>query len=242
MKKYVLTNEAGDTGTGVKIKAGKYVHDAAQHAALLARLTSCAEHAGLAAMISPVVPRNVRLFQVHSWNVAVGDPNKAQNYTVIKEMPSVPRVTLEMRMTFALLVLKEIVTNREFRSWAEQWIVGKDRGAAAATKVRQVLESEHHASEGLEELAAWGAASGDDLNTVHKLDAQEQRALQAVQTAELAAGGEEHAEALSRAIASTMKDIARDTAGKLDLPALVARVMGPDASQEPGPDTQLAAS
>ena len=90
--------------------------------------------------------------------------------------------------------------------------------------------------------SAWGAASGDDLNTVHKLDAQEQRALQAVQAAELAAGGEEHAEALSRAIASTMKDIARDTAGKLDLPALVARVMGPDAIQEPGPDTQLAAS
>lgn len=242
MKKYILTNEAGDTGTGVKIKVGKFVHDAAQHAALQARLTSCAESTGLAALISPIVPRDVRLFQVHSWNVAVGDPDQAQNYTVIKEMPSVPRVTLEMRMTFALLVLKEIVTNREFRTWADEWIAGKDRAATAAAKVRKTLESEHQASEGLEELAAWGASSGDDLKTVHKLDVQEQRALKAVQAAELAAGGEANAEALSQALADALKDIAKDTAGKLDLQTLVARVMGPDAAQEPGPDAQLAAS
>lgn len=242
MKKYILTNEVGDTGTGVKIRVGKYVHDAAQHATLLARLTSCAESTGLAALISPIVPRDVRLFQVHSWNVAVGDPNTAQNYTVIKEMPSVPRVTLEMRMTFALLVLKEIVTNREFRNWADQWVVGKDRSATAAAGVRKALEGEHQASEDLEELAAWGASSGDDLKTVHKLDAQEQRALHAVQAAELVSGGEANAEALSQAIAEALKDIARDAAGKLDLQVLVARVMGPDAGQEPGADAQLAAS
>jgi len=240
MKKYVLTNEAGDTGTGVKIAVGKYVHDAAQHAALLARLTSCAESAGLAALVSPVVPVNVRMFQVHSWNVAVGDPDKAQNYTVIKELPTVPRVTLEMRMTFSLLVLKEIVTNREFRNWAEQWIANQDRSAAAAARVRQALEGELQASEELEELAAWGAASGDDLKTVHKLDEQEQRALQAVQAAELIAAGAEQADAAARAIAGAMKEIVRD-AGKVNLPTLIGRVLGPVAgSEEPSGENQAA--
>jgi len=241
MKKYVLTDQAGDTGTGVKIKTGKFVHDAAQHAALLARLTSCAEHPGLAALVSPIIPKDIRLFQVHSWNVAVGDPNKAQNYTVIKELEKVPRVTLEMRMTFALLVLKEMVTNREFRTWAENWISSKDRSASAAAGVRKALEGEHEANEGLAELAAWGAASGDDLKTVENLDEQDHRSLQIAHAAELAAGGPDNAEAMAREIASAMKDIARD-AGKVNLLDLVTRVMGPVAAEESPPDASQAAS
>jgi len=241
MKKYVLTDEAGDTGTGVMIKAGKYVHDGAQHAALLGRLTSCTENPGLAALVSPIVPKNIRLFQVHSWNVAVGDPNKAQNYTVIKELTAVPRVTLEMRMSFALLVLKEVVSNRDFRKWAEGWIANKDRSAAAAAAVHKAMESEHEASEGLAELAAWGATSGDDLNTVEKLDEQEHRALQIAQAAVLAAGGSDNAEAVAREIASALKDIAHD-ARKINLPELVTRVMGPiSTAEESAPDASQAA-
>jgi len=240
MKKYVLTNATGDTGTGVKIKAGKFVHNATQHTALLARLTSSTENIGLAALVSPLMPKDVRLFQVHSWNVAVGDPNSAQNYTVIKELTSVPRVTLEMRMTFALLVLKNIITNREFRDWAENWIANKDRSAAAAAKVREVLEGELQASEGLEELAAWGAASGDDLNTVHKLDEQGQRAMQAVRAAELAAAGADQAESMAKAIAEALKDIG-GLASKIDLAELVSRVVGPEAARDSGSDEQTAA-
>jgi len=240
MKKYVLTDEAGDTGTGVKIKSGKFVHDAAQHAALLARLTSCVEHPGLAALISPIVPNQIRLFQVHSWNVAVGDPNKAQNYTVIKELTTVPRITLEMRMSFALLVLKEIVANRDFRKWAESWIANKDRGGAAAAAVRKAMEGEHQASEELAELAAWGAASGDDLKTVEKLDEQEHRALQIAHAAELAAGGADNAGAMAKEIASALKDIVRD-AGNVNLPELVTRVMGPVTAEESAPDSSQAA-
>lgn len=240
MKKYVLTNESGDTGTGVKIKPGKYVHDAAQHAALLARLTSCAENPGLAALVSPIVPRNIRLYQVHSWNVAVGRPEQAQNYTIIKEIPTVPRVTLEMRMSFALLLLKEMVPNRDFRAWAESWMASKDRGATEAAKVRKTLEGEHQASEELEALAAWGASSGNDLDTVHKLDEQSQRALHAVQAAELAAGGAANAEAMAREIARALQGVA-DKVRKLDLNALAARVLGADPAQGSGPEEEVAA-
>lgn len=241
MKKYVLTNEAGDTGTGVKVKTGKYVHDAAQHAALLARLTSCAENPNLAALVSPILPENSRLFQVHSWNVAVGDPGKAQNYTVIKEMSVVPPVTLEMRLTFALLVLKEIITNREFRAWAEDWIANKDRSAAAAGRVRKTLEGEHEASAELEELAAWGAASTDDLNTVHKLDEQDQRGLHAVQAAELAADNSADSEDVSRAIARALLEMSR-VADKIDLMALATRVMGAGPVSDSEPDRDIATS
>lgn len=235
MKKYVLTNESGDTGTGVKIKAGKYVHDAAQHAALLSRLTSCAETAGLAALVSPIVPKNVRLFQVHSWNVAVGDPNQAQNYTVIKEVPTVPRVTLEIRMTFALLVLKELVTHSDFRAWAGNWIGNTDRSAASAQQVRKALEGEHQVSEELETLAAWGASSSDDLKTVQHLDEQSQRALHAVRAAELAEAGASQAEAMAAELATALKDVARDPS-KVDLQALAAKMLDADPVQEPDQD------
>jgi len=241
MKKYVLTNEAGDTGTGVKVKTGKFVHDAAQHAALLARLTSSAENPNLAALVSPILPENTRLFQVHSWNVAVGDPGKAQNYTVIKEMPVVPQTTLEMRLTFALLVLKETITNREFRLWAEGWISNNDRGAAAAAKVRKVLEGEHEASAELEELAAWGAASTDDLKTVHKLDEQDQRGLYAVQAAELAADSGTDREAMSKAIANALMDISK-MISKVDLAALATRVLGTGQAAESEPERDIAES
>jgi hypothetical protein len=241
MKKYVLTNEAGDTGTGVKVKVGKFVHDAAQHAALLARLTSCAENPGLAVLVSPILPERSKLFQVHSWNVAVGDPGQAQNYTVIKEMPVVPQATLEMRLTFALLVLKELITNREFRVWAENWIADKDRSAEAATQVRKILEGEQEASAELEELAAWGASSTDDLKTVHKLDEQDQRALQAVQAAELAANRGGDQEAVSKAIANTFLEISK-VASKVDLLTLATRVLGANQAQESEPDAGLAAN
>lgn len=241
MKKYVLTNESGDTGTGVKIKAGKYVHDAAQHASLLARLTSCAETAELAVLVSPIVPNNVRLFQVHSWNVAVGDPNQAQNYTVIKEIPTVPRVTLELRMIFALLAIREIVTNNDFRVWADDWIGNKSRGADAALRIRKTLDGEHQASEELETLAAWGASSSDDLKTVHKMDEQTQCALHAVRAAELADGGSSQAEAMAAELAIALKDIARDTS-KSDLQAIAARVLNAGPEQDPDHDVGVAAS
>jgi len=241
MKKYVLTNDTGDTGTGVKVKVGKFVHDAAQHAALLARLTSCAENPGLAALVSPILPVNTKLFQVHSWNVAVGDPGQAQNYTVIKEMPVVPQATLEMRLMFALLVLKEMINNREFRSWAEDWIANKDRSAAAAANVRKALEGEHEASAELEELAAWGAASTDDLKTVQNLDEQDQRGLHAVQAAELAADRGYNSEDVSRAIANALLGVSK-AAGKIDLQALATRVMGSVPSMESEPDRDIATS
>ncbi len=229
MKKYVLTNESGDTGTDVTIKAGKYVHDAAQHAAMLSRLTSCAETPDLAALVSPLVPKGIRLFQVHSWDMAVGGPSQAQNYTVIKEIPTVPRVTLELRMVFALRALSQIIANREFRTWAENWISGKNRSAAAAQVVRKALENEQQASEELEELAAWGASSGDDLNTVHKMDDQNMRALHAVRAAELVEGGASQAGVMATELAAALKDIARET-GKVDLQALAAEVLGTTGS------------
>jgi hypothetical protein len=235
MKKYVLTNEAGDTGTGVKIKAGKYVHDAAQHTALLSRLTSCAETAGLAALVSPIVPKDVCLYQVHSWNVSVGDPKQAQNYTIIKEIPTVPRVTLEIRMVFALRALMAMTTHPEFRTWADNWISNTNRSRVAIAQVRKVLEGEHLASEELEVLAAWGASSSDDLNTVHKLEEQTQRALHIVRAAELAEDGASQAEAMAVELAKGLEGIVQES-NKRELQNLVAELLDADLIQEPDQD------
>jgi len=240
MKKYVLTNEDGDTGTGVKMSAGKFVLDAAKHMALLSKLTSCVEHPGLAALLSPVIPDRIKMFQVHSWNVAVGDPNQAQNYTVIKEMPTVPHVTNEMRISFALLILKDVVLNRDFKQWAEGWIAGKERGANSAAAMRKSIEGEHEVNEGLAELAAWGAAGADDIKTVNKLDEQDQRAIQAIHAAELLADGPGQSEATAREIAAALFDIGRHV-GKPRMLELAGRVMGPEAMVVPEADSQAGA-
>lgn len=232
MKKYVLTNDSGNTGTGVIIKAGKYVHNAEQHQAFLSRLTSCAESASLAMMLSPIVPKNVFLYQVHSWNVSVGGPNEAQNYTVIKEIQSVPRITLELRMQFALLALKEIVSHPQFQTWAENWIGNKDRGMPAILEVRKTLEGEHQASEELEVLAAWGASSADDLKTVHHMDDLTQRALHVLRAAEFAEGGASQAEAMAAELALALKDIGKET-NKQDLQALADQLLKVKPNQEP---------
>jgi hypothetical protein len=239
MKTYVLTDETGNTGTGLKLEPGKFVHSAHTRKNMLARLGNGGDTPVLAALMSPIQSASSRLFLIHSWDVAVGG-SAAQTYTVVKEISSIPDVSLEHRLAFALLVLKAIYDNRDFRRWAEHWLFGADRGAAAAATLRKALEAEHKAGEELGELAAWGASYGSYGDTVRQMDELSERARHAAHAAELAAGDPaQHAEA-AREIAHALNQLG-EHAKKLNLTEFAAQALGVDPAELPKPEDQAAA-
>jgi hypothetical protein len=239
MKTYVLTDETGNTGTGLKLEPGKFVHSAHTRKNMLARLGNGGDTPVLAALMSPVQSASPRLFLIHSWDVAVG-ASATQTYTVVKEISSIPDVNLEQRLAFALLVLKGIYDNRDFKRWAEHWLFGADRGAEAAATLRKTLEVEHKAGEDLGELAAWGASYGSDGNTVRRMDDLTGRALHAVHAAELATGDPAQQTEAVREIAKTVSHLG-ELAKAIKLPELAAQALGLDPAELPKPEDQAAA-
>jgi len=166
MRSYVLTDAQGRTASGVKLEPGRFVQQADAIKQLASRLAdSCCDTPLLAALVSPFPASQAKMFMINCWNVAV-DPNNAQSYTVVKEMIPVPAVNLEQKLTFALLVLKEMCPNAEFRAWAGNWLSDEDRSARAAAAAREGAEKELHADvERVRHVAraAEIAASGGDI-------------------------------------------------------------------------------
>lgn len=204
MRKYILTDRNGVTTTGQSLQPGKFILNQVDQAALLTNLSGCGGDTPLlAVLISPVPAGQARMFHINCWNVAV-DPKQPQAYTVIKEIEGLPAVSTEQRLRFALLVAKETCADKDFRRWADLWLAGADRGAAAAQRMRVELEKEKQAEAELETLGAWGEASGDSSEAQHHREGTN-RALHVLHAVQLSAEPDKEA--------SMVREVARALAG-----------------------------
>jgi len=59
-------------------------------------------------------------------------------FRMIKRV-SIPKITLTQRVAFGILCSLEIYNNSEYKKWAENWLVNKDRTTTAAAVVAQVV-------------------------------------------------------------------------------------------------------
>lgn len=230
MRKYALTDPDGSTPKGERLEPGKFIEDARSGKDLLARLGAyCGDSPLVAALVSPLATEDgARMFQINRWKVSA-DPTQAQMYTVVKEVTPVPRVTLEQKLAFALLVLLQVYKNKNFQVWAQRRLSGEDRSFNAAQTMRHLAERELAAADDLEVLAAWGVAGGSDTETAKDMDRLAHGVLHAARAAELLSlsrpDARQAGEELMQAFAAIMQ-----YAGRIDLAALAKQATGGEAA------------
>ena len=198
MRKYVATDKSGRIVTRQKLEPGKFIENAGSETDLLGQIGDyCCDSPLLAALTSPFPVAQSKMFMINRWKVAV-ESVSAQSYTVIKEVASVPPVDLEQKLTFALVLLRKVYKDSDFRHWAAKWLAGEDRTAASAKAVRKAMEQHIKDAADLEALKAQHETGGDDEEIAKLLDDIAQRALHAATAAELAAGSPQDAEQAAR--------------------------------------------
>lgn len=172
MRKYIFTSADGQTAQGQQLAPGKFIHRDKQTREVLTRINACCGDTPLlAVLLSPFPSATGKLFQINCWNISV-DPKHADSYTVIKEVNSSLKVTLEDKMRFALTAIRRNYRNHDFSQWSEGWIAGVDRARATTEAMLAKLHTEQKANDELGELTAWGETGSDDTALVHKMDEQ----------------------------------------------------------------------
>lgn len=226
MKKYTLTDHESVSASRHRLAPGKFIHNPKNSQAMHKLVQDCCcDTPLLAAMVSPFSSATGKLYQITCWNVAVDPKAGGQAYTVIKEVTPVPQVSVEQKLQFAMLVMRELNPDRDFRKWIDFWVTGADRSAAAAAAARKLLEKETSVSDELETLAAWGEAGGNDTKMMQGTNERVERALHLTRAAEKAAA-DAHDVSIALETALALSGIAGSDRIK-NLAALAEQVAGP---------------
>ena len=120
--------------------------------------------------------------------------------TTVKEI-SLPEVTTEQRVAFAILCAKEVYKDPEWSAWANEWLSGKDRTRESAR-------------------AAARAAAREDLSPGAAADAAEQSAWTAVGAADAVVWAAEVSAWAARAA-----DLAANSEADIDLVRIAKKAM-----------------
>ena len=109
------------TGTGTRLCSPDVIH--------------AYTHPLLAVLLNPIHAdyQNPKLWRCEGDVVADDHGLKVgvKTLTTIEEMP-LPVVTLEQRVKFAILCAKHVCKDKKWNRWANKWLSGEDRSAAAA--------------------------------------------------------------------------------------------------------------
>lgn len=189
MRQYILTDPTGRTRNEVEITPGRYVHRDGTRADLYSRIRAdCHSTPLLAVLLSPFDSEAAapKLFRVDHWGVAM-DADDPRGYTVIKEHEERPKVTLEQRLAFAVLVVSRLLGHGGFEQWARAWVNGEDRSAEAAVRTRKALEEEARAASGLAALGGLGELTVGDREAMERLRRFGEHAHRVLRAVELAA-------------------------------------------------------
>ncbi len=235
MRKYIATDESGRTATGHKLEPGKFIENAGSQTDPLSRISDdCCDSPLLAVLTSPFPAGKTKMFMINRWKVAV-EPVSAQSYTVIKEVASVPSVNVDQKLIFALVLIKKIYKDSDFRDWAGKWLSGEDRTAASAEIIKKATAEHIKAAADLRALKAQYETDRDDEEIVKLLDDIAQRALHVVTAAELAAGNSQDAEQAAREVSRALIGIG--CFGRvINLVTLAEKVVRADAAIRPPSD------
>jgi len=141
-----VTNEAKKSGKG-ELCSEYYIH--------------AYTHPLLAVFLNPIYGdiKDYRLWEAKGriaktdYGLKVG----CKSLTTIKEIEP-PQVTLVNKIAFGILCALEVNEDPRYKQWAENWLSGKDRSAAAATLSASAAWTARAAAEAAEAARAWAAA------------------------------------------------------------------------------------
>ena len=114
----------------------------------------CYQHPLLAALLHPihVMYDGMRLFKAEVNGRGKHDGQIKSGYTKMRliEEISMPEITREQRVRFAILCAKKVYSDQNWYQWAEGWLSGNDRTKAAALSARRTATT-------AAEEASWAA-------------------------------------------------------------------------------------
>lgn len=148
MKLYKLTDGEGKTFGGTQWGPGVSHSGTGEGGLCGPGWIHAYEHPLIAVLMNPIHSnfKNPRLWEAEG-EVGLRDGQLkcgCATLTTIREIP-LPKITAEMRARFAILCAKDVCACHAWNAWADKWISGEDRSAAAARAAAD---------------AAWKAADG----------------------------------------------------------------------------------
>ena len=124
------------------------------------------EHPLIAVMMNPVHGNfsNPRMYECEGEIAARDGQLKygCRTLTTIREIP-LPIVTVTQKVAFALLCVIDVCSEPSFVAWANDWLTGKERSAAAAWAAEAAAEAEAaEAAAWAGWAAAWAARAAEE--------------------------------------------------------------------------------
>jgi hypothetical protein len=133
--------------------------------------------------------------------------------TTVRRM-DLPTVTTVHRIAFAILCTKQVYANKQWNQWADKWLSGKNRAAAAAASAAKAAVTAATAAWAAAEAAAMAKAAVTAAMAATAATAAEAAAMAALQPRPAAAA----AEAAMAATAATAAEAAASAADATKIP------------------------
>lgn len=227
MRKYILTDSQGIAANGKRVTVGKVTHAIrAPNDVYSLVVKLCADSPLLAVLQNPSYRPSGghRLFQINQWEVSVsGDTPRA--YTVIKELPAPPAVTLRQQLAFAVLALAEVYREPAYLKWADNWLSGADRGAIAAHDIELGAAGAIESADTLEVLQAHGEISQGDLRAIKERVEYANRIIAVTRAAQLASADDPASQPEAVKLAAQATQGLSQAGERLDLSTVAERAV-----------------
>jgi hypothetical protein len=135
-----LTNQNMQTHSGFQWELGKWYEinkDKRYHKGLCSNnWFHCYNHPLLAVIFNPIQAniKNPRLFTVNVKGKKLSNRNVKFGFPYMKLVKEllVPEITATQRIAFSILCTKQVYEDKQWNEWADNWLSGKNRGAAYA--------------------------------------------------------------------------------------------------------------
>ena len=122
----------------------------------------CYNHPLLAVICNPIHARirNPKIFGINVDKIVNSDGLKfaSKSQTLIKEI-SLPEISLDQKIEFAIRVVKLVCKNEGWNEWADKWLSGEDRSKASAYAAHAYAHAYAHAAASYAASYASSAAS-----------------------------------------------------------------------------------
>jgi hypothetical protein len=113
------------------------------------RVLHCYNHPMLAVIFNPIHANitNPKLFEIEVDEICNTDGLKfaSKSQTLLREI-SIPEITTEQKIEFAIKVSKLVYKNEKWNLWADKWLDGSDRTAYAAYAAYYAADAAAHAA------------------------------------------------------------------------------------------------
>lgn len=205
MRKFAFADENGRTVDNVQLKTGKFLTDAGSKEELVFKTVhSIGSSAEVAALVSREDPEkhHLKLYSIEEWAVDANDKN-GKVYLVVKEVEA-PVVRLEQKLQFAVATLGNLIKDKAFRAWANNWLNKSDRNAAAATEIEKAAQEE---LDGIAQLVEMGISTGESHEDMQKQKDTLNRIVALTKAAAMATDASKADDDVSKLIADAITDI-----------------------------------